>query len=317
MSNHREARPIKLPDAKPPAYFPTEDTNGILAQEAIRRAGENLVLALAYGSCVTGDATATSIHDMILIVNDTKVFHKKNINLHPDDYGRPHSARWHDYLNRFGLNFYRTEIKTGEQSLQVKYGVISADDFIKGCNGTLKEKEQEGVGAFGFYVAGRMQKAALCPLYRGNKDIEEQLEQAINTARIDGVWFALGLLGDKFSFDELLTTYVSLSYRADLRIEKPGKVQTLIEKSRNDYEAMLCPVLNTFVEYGLVKVTEDGTWNKLQSLSREEVEARLRELKLETALTNYLKNPLTFGIGPGIEYAIKKVTRAIQARRDI
>jgi len=63
-----------------------------------------------------------------------------------------------------------------------------------------KKKEKEGKGAFGLYVAGRMQKAALRPLFKGSKEQQEEVERGINTARIDGVWFCVRPSGADFFF---------------------------------------------------------------------------------------------------------------------
>jgi len=313
MRSRHEIR-VQLPPAKKEAYFPNSGTSEILANEALRRAGDNLVYAIEYGSHVSGDASPTSRHDMMLIVEDTKAFHRKNMELASSEYGRPHSPRFHTFLNRFGFNFYQTTIPQDGQDLRVKYAVISRSDFVKGCNGSLREKQKDGTGAFGFYVAGRMQKAALRPLYKDDERKAEeisQIEGGINTARIDGIWLALGLQDKNFSYDDLLTTYVSLSYRTDLRVEKPGKVQTLIDRSRDDYQRMLEPIINSFVEHKLIGKDDEG-FEKIQSLSREEVDKRLKRVKVKTALVNYVKNPITGGVVKGAKYALEKIQRAKQ-----
>ncbi|OGH07739.1 MAG: hypothetical protein A2W22_03265 [Candidatus Levybacteria bacterium RBG_16_35_11] len=301
---------LSLPTPEKHAYFPKTEESRVLAEEALRRAGNNLVYAIEYGSHVTGDASPTSRHDMILVVEDTKRFHQRNMQIAASDYGHPHIVALHTHLNSKGFNFYQSLVQVGDQAQRIKYAVISRADFIKGCNGVLREKEKKKAGAFGFYVAGRMQKVALRPLFKGNEKQIAEIETAINTARIDGVWFSLGLLKDEFSFNDLLNIYVSLSYRADIRVEKPNKVQTLIEKSRKDYENMLTPILDSFVSSGLLINTGDGTWKKTQSLSKKETEARLRRLKLKTAWASYIRGFFVFGAGHGIKYALEKIIRA-------
>src|SRR5260221_6348442 len=158
MNFHKENQLTHLPSPDKEAYFPDSGTSEILAREALKRAGGNLVYAIEYGSYVTGDASPTSKRDMLLIVEDTLEFHKRNIHLAAEDYGSPRSAQFHNFLNQFGFNFYQTSFPTDDgKTMAVKYGVISRDNFIKGCNGSLEEKEKEGKGAFGLYVAGRMQ----------------------------------------------------------------------------------------------------------------------------------------------------------------
>jgi hypothetical protein len=305
----------RLPTSKDEAYFPNITLeNEALQKEVLKRTGNNLVLAIQYGSLVAGDATPTSIRDLILIVENTREFHEKNINIAANDYGKPRSPAWHDWLNKFGFNFYHSNFQTEKGLMKTKYAVISRENFIRGCNGSLSEKEKINIGTFGLYVAGRMQKVALKPFLATNDEEKIiEIEKAINSARTDGIWLALGLVPEKFSFDELLTKYVSLSYMADLRIEKAGKIKTMIEKSREDYSIMLQPILREFEEVGLIKLSEKGKWTKLDSPRKNEVRKRLNSIKRKTFIINYLKNSMTVGINKGIRYAGQKIERAIKS----
>lgn len=263
---------------------------------------------MEYGSQVTGDASPTSMHDVIIIVQDTEKFHKDGLSLAGADYAQPHVAKWHAFLNQFGFNFYHTHVRDGEQIIPVKYAVISEKNFIRGCNGTLSGKETPDEGAFGLYVAGRMQKAALSPLY-ARVDDKAFIESAINTARIDGIWFALGFLDKHFTYEDLLKTYVSLSYMADVRIEKKNKVEILIERSQENYAKMLSPIIDAFITNGLIR-RSDGGYEKINSLSKKETYRRLAKLKLIAFCINYLKNPLTAGLANGLVYAFQKIVRS-------
>lgn len=302
--------PLPPPDKK--AFFPDITLeNKSLREEVLRRIESNLVYAIQYGSYVTGDVSPTSMIDMIIIVEDTKVFHRRNMQIAGSDYGLPHSVKWHNWLNQFGFNFYHTEMNLDGQRKRVKYAVISRENFIRGCNGSLAEKEKAGKGAFGMYVAGRMQKAALKPFFTPeDKEKTAEIEEAMNSARIDGIWLSLGFLDSEFSIEDLLTTYVSLSYWADLRVEKPGKIAIIIERSRKDYETMLKPILAEFTQSGLITEVGDLKWEKIQFPSRQEVERRIRQLKIRTAATNYIKNVLTVGPCKGVVYAFEKIQRA-------
>lgn len=305
-------RSISLPSPKDHAFFLPKEISGVLTNEVLNRAGKgNLVYALEYGSHVTGDASLSSMHDVMIVVEDAMKFHQDNLLLHGADYGEPHLARWHTFLNQFGFNFYHTHVRgENDQILSVKCAVISKDDFIKGCNGTFAHKDDQKKGAFGLYVAGRIQKAALSPLYRcENEGTAAIIESAINTARIDGIWFTLGFLEKQFSYEELLHMYVSLSYKSDVRVEKRGKVEMLIENSRNDYASMLNPIIESFIENGLIERNGD-VFEKITSLSREEVTQRLIKLKAITFAINYLKNPLTAGLAHGLLYAWLKIMRS-------
>lgn len=143
-----------------------------------------------------------------------------------------------------------------------------------------------------------------------NPNDKHAIDLAINQARIDGVWLSLGLLSDKFTFDDLARTYVGLSYMADVRVEKKGKSQSLLENNKREYEEMLTPILEEFVRTGILGVSPDGSdYQKYISPSWQEVDNWLRECRKTAFLTNYLKNPLTFGLMEGILYALAKVRR--------
>lgn len=107
MANREAPTKYKIPAPTSEAYFPPLNPNAIPKAEVIKRAGEeNLVCAFEYGSHITGDASPTSIYDVMIIVADTKKFHEENIQSHKTDYGNPKSAKWHAFLNTFGFNFY-------------------------------------------------------------------------------------------------------------------------------------------------------------------------------------------------------------------
>jgi len=89
-------------------------------------------------------------------------------------------------------------------------------------------------------------------------------------------------------------------------------VETLIENSREDYASMLNPIIDSFIENGLIKREGDG-FEKIASLSREEVARRLIQLKAITFAINYLKNPLTAGLANGLVYALFKILRSVDS----
>ena len=305
---------VSLPKPTNEAYLPNKATNEAFSREVLNRAGENnLVYALEYGSHVVGDASPTSMYDIMIIVRDAETFHKKNMEIAPNDYkGSIKSLGWHTFLNRFGFNFYHTTFNNRGQTLRVKYAVISEENFIKGCHGALAENEKHGLGAFGFYVAGRVQKVTLRPFFKVDKEQTARVEEVINAARIDGIWLAMGLLKDNFSFNRLIITYVALSYLADLRPKQANKIMGLVHKNKGYYKEMLSPIIDEFINLGLIKRDETNHENfiKIKSISEKEARTRLISLKPMTAFTNYVKNFLTAGPQNSIDYAIAKIKRS-------
>lgn len=309
-SQERALRP-PLPLLERPAYFPKSEINLALRDEVLRRVGrKNLVWAMGYGSQVSGDAGSRSMYDVMVVVDDIKEFHKLGILFHPFDYAQPHLAEWHAFLNRWGFNFYHSEFKMAGEKHKLKLAVISKENFIRGCSGALGDQG----GAFGMYVAGRIQKAALSPLYKREEEALT-IETAINTARVHGVWYALGFLKDRFTYSELLKTYVSLSYWADVRVEKSGKIETLIKNNQLDYYDMLQPILQSFIDQEIITVVKDGFgwYKKAYSLSTAETYSRLLKLKTISIVTNYLKNLFTTTPQKALIYAALKLVRTIDS----
>lgn len=281
MTRQERALRPPLPHPETHAFFPQTEVNNDLREHIIKRVGEkNLVWAMQYGSQVGGDAGKRSMHDVMVIVEDIEEFHKLNMLLRPFDYGLPHSVKWHTLLNRFGFNFYHSHFKDGADDLSLKLAVISKGDFIRGCSGALSDGEKRKRGAFGMYVAGRVQKAALAPLAKRDADAP-MIEAAINTARVDGVWYALGFLNKKFTYNDLVRAYVSLSYWADVRVEKRGKIETLIKNNEKDYKEMLEPIIQGFIKQRLIKIEQEGFgwYERIHSLSAIETQLRLLNLK--------------------------------------
>ena len=301
-----------LPILESPAYFPQGEINLSLCDEVLRRVGKkNLVWAMGYGSQVSGDAGKRSMYDVMVVVDDITEFHKRGILFHPFDYAQPHLTEWHAFLNRWGFNFYHSEFKMADKKHKLKLAVISKEDFIRGCSGALGDQG----GAFGMYVAGRVQKAALSPLYKRTEEDATIIETAINTARVHGVWYALGFLKDRFTYSELLKTYVSLSYWADVRVEKSGKIETLIKNNQLDYYNMLQPILQSFIDQKLITVVKEGFgwYKKAHSLSTTETYARLLKLITISFLINYFKNPWTTTPQKTLTYAAMKVARTVDS----
>lgn len=310
MSKERAAPRINLPKPDNTVYFPVEKGHEFLTNEALRRAGkDNLVYAIEYGSQVTGDASKSSKYDMMIVVDDATQFHKDGLKVAGGDYAYPHVALYHGLLNKLGFNFYHAKVRDdNDQVVGVKLAVISKKNFIKGCYGTLPRRYRQAQGAFGMYVAGRVQKAALAPLYKKEEEAP-LIESAINAARIDGVWFALASVDQRFTYEDILRAYVRGSYWTDVRVEKKGKTDTFIEKNPEDYREILTPIIQSMVESGLMREVEGG-FEKVISMGKGEHRASIARLKSTSFLTNYLKNPLTTGIVRGIIYALSKVARS-------
>lgn len=314
----RAPRP-QLPRPDNQAFFPEKQAKHVNDWQAWARdkaGSDNLVAAIGYGSQVTGDPTPSSIHDFILVVKDYQAFHEHTIATEPAAYGKPRSAKWHTLLNRTGPSYYHSEATTADgDTVPLKYLVISEDDFVKGCSGTLSRRDRgrDRRGGFGLSIAARVQKVALDRVYwPEDGQTRRRLESAINTARTDGLWMALGAVGDTFTLDELATEYVAFSYKADFRVEKADKAQTIFQTGAEDYRAMLGTLLAKFGLSGIVRQINEGDevrWAKHQSPTPDQYERRRKQLKRKAIIYNIPKNLATVGLRNSIAYVRDKAER--------
>ena len=193
----------------------------------------------------------------------------------------------------------------------IKIGVIGHDEFLKHARGSMPYAMESGEGKGFLYLAGRLQKAALVPIVSNANEAEQaQIDQAINQARIDGVWLTLGLMPNRFTFDQFANQYVGLSYLADRRVEKASKPKDLLYGSYEDYKAMFTPILDEFRRNGIISGERSGIFEKQKSLPEDAVREWLRKSGKHAFEVNFFQNPLTFGLGTGIWYGIAKIRRA-------
>lgn len=303
---------LSLPSANAfPTFYPPKTTIPGLEAGVRRIGGEALEVVLGYGSTFSGDATPTSLIDFIAIVRNTREFYYPislgdEINL-----GTTRNPEFHIWCNRSNVNFYSGNMEVDGVKRGIKIGVIEHDEFLKHARGGMPFAMESGEGKGFLYLAGRLQKVALVPVVTNTNDVEKkQIDQAINQARIDGVWLTLGLMPEAFTYRQFAGKYVELSYLADRRVEKANKPKALLYGSYENYEAMLVPILAQFAQHGIISETESKEFEKLKSLPEDLVNKWLLEAKNYAFRVNFLQNPVTYGIGAGLSYGIAKVKRA-------
>lgn len=253
--------------------------------------GKSLVYGFGYGSVFNGKANANSLTDIMMVVTDLHDFHEHNTRLHWLNYGTTSNVWFHERLSGYGVSFYTGELPSEGQALRVKVGVVGYDRFLHDARDSLRHR-----GAL--YLAGRLQEARIIPLVAGeNIEQQHEVDDAINQARLDGLWLALALVDNPIHMQRLKEKYTGISYAVDSRIEVKGKHKLLVRLSSDDYYHMFQPLINRFLEQGILALgPEADTLVKRYSLAREDVEVLLRDSARIAFVRNYIKNPLTFGI---------------------
>ncbi|XP_055376982.1 phosphatidate cytidylyltransferase, mitochondrial [Condylostylus longicornis] len=200
-----------------------------------------IAYCIAYGSGVKQQLGYENVKkkskmiDLVFCVRNTEEWHSKNLSLHPNHYsglkffGNKFIT---DFQKNYGANIYcNTLVNLEDLNLQIKYNVISIDNFIDDlCNWTH------------LYMAGRMHK----PVSIVINDGEKKLQQAIQKNLLSALHVSLLLLPKKFSSYDLFYKISELSYKGDFRMifgENKNKVHNIVSPQLKEfYELYKIPI---------------------------------------------------------------------------
>jgi len=182
-----------------------------LAEVLLNSYGESTQAILFYGSCFrTGDDT-DGLVDLYLIV---------------DSYRAALPNRSQAVANRLlPPNVYYLELAVQDRVVRTKYAVLSLEDLQRGTSRQW----------FHSYLWGRFaQPAGL--LYVRNNQVEKKVREALARAVITFITRVVPATEERFTARDLWRDGLLLSYRAELRSEKPDKLVHLVESAPEYYE---------------------------------------------------------------------------------
>ena len=266
-----------------------------------------VVAAFGYGSGVFKqlgyDSKEKPQIDLILIVNDMKLWHKENIKKNPKDYS---------FIGRnFFLNSSLDEIKgitgiTYQSNIEYKghlfkYGIIEYGDFVR----HMQTWDS-------FYVPGRFQKPILT--IKSNNFIDELILQNRRNACKVG----LLCLNNK-DLKDLYLTICNLSYSGDTRMkvaENPKKVENIVGASYDKFNEMynfndLYQKNGERIEY---EIDIDELPSSLEKYikddkNKEKVMEYLSDLNRKESSLQTMKGIKTNGIVKSLRYGLAKVLK--------
>ncbi len=266
-----------------------------------------VVAAFGYGSGVFKqlgyDSKEKPQIDLILIVNDMKLWHKENIKKNPKDYS---------FIGRnFFLNSSLDEIKgitgiTYQSNIEYKghlfkYGIIEYGDFVR----HMQTWDS-------FYVPGRFQKPVLT--IKSNNFIDELILQNRRNACKVG----LLCLNNK-DLKDLYLTICNLSYSGDTRMkvaENPKKVDNIVGASYDKFNEMynfndLYQKNGERIEY---EIDIDELPSSLEKYikddkTKEKVMEYLSDLNRKESSLQTMKGIKTNGIVKSLRYGLAKVLK--------
>lgn len=184
-----------------------------LVEVLLDRYGDATQAILFYGSCFrTGDDT-DGLVDLYVLV---------------DSYHAVLPKRSQAIANKLlPPNVFYLQLPVQDRVVRTKYAVLSLTDFQRG---TSKQW-------FHSYLWGRFaQPVGL--LHARNNQVEEQVRAALAQAVITFIARVMPQLPERFTARELWREGLLLSYRAELRSERPDKLVYLFDSGKEYYEQL-------------------------------------------------------------------------------
>jgi hypothetical protein len=202
--------------------LPVSPAVGLLVDEILARHGECARAILFYGSCLRSGDELDGLVDLYLLVGD---------------YRCAHTSRIQSFLN--GLlppNVYYLERALAGQVVRTKYAVLSLGDFQKGTSSRW----------FHSYLWGRFcQPTAL--VYARDHEVARLVHEGLAQSVLTFTRRVLPRVNSDFTARQMWGRGLELSYRAELRAERPEKGARLFDAAPDYYEKISRIALNAIV----------------------------------------------------------------------
>ena len=258
-----------------------------LADTLLGTYGKTVLAVLFYGSCLRTGTDLGGLVDLYVIVDSYPAAFPKSIL----------SA-----LNKLlPPNVFYLEVPFEDRRVRAKYAVLSMEDF--NC-GTSKRW-------FHSYLWGRFAQPVglLCTR---NDRVAGQIQSALTQAVLTFIARVLPLVPSPFTSRELWRKGLELSYRAELRAERPHKLTGLFEAAPDYYEcitraalaSLRFPVENQESDTGWHYTVNISKW--APRISRLDWMVRSWQGKILSVL-RLIKGTLTFR--GGLDYILWKIER--------
>jgi hypothetical protein len=200
------------------ASLPAASAVTELADTARARYGQCVQAVLFYGSCLRSGDDRGGMVDLYVVV---------------DRYRHAYRSRVWAFLNKLlPPNVFYLEIPTDERVVRAKYAVLSLADLESGVSPDW----------FHSYLWGRFaQPTAL--LYAAGPETAERVHAALGQAVVTFLTRVMPCLPEEFDVKDLWLKGLSLSYRAELRAERPEKLIGLYQAASDYYEKVTAAAL--------------------------------------------------------------------------
>jgi len=266
--------------------LPTGGAVQALADRIRTTYGDAVRGILFYGSCLRSGDDRGGMVDLYVIV---------------ERYRDAYPSRFWAVLNKIlPPNVFYLETPAEGRVVRAKYAVLSLADLAAGTS----------TAWFHSYLWGRFAQPAAI-LYTQSPEVAEQLHQALGQAVLTFLTRVIPCVPERFSTRELWLKGLSLSYRAELRAERPEKVAGLFQSSADYYEritAAALPLLPYRVER--INGSEECFEPRMSGWRRTGCRLgwRIRSLQGKIlSVVRLLKGAFTFS--GGLDYILWKIER--------
>ncbi len=258
-----------------------------LADTLLATYGKTAQAILFYGSCLRSGDDRDGLVDLYILVDSYRAAYRRTILA---------------ALNKLlPPNVFYLEVPYEDRMVRAKYAVLSLTDFKCGTS----------TGWFHSYIWGRFaQPVGL--LYARNDQVTRQVQTALARAVLTFITRALPQVRSPFTARELWRKGLELSYRAELRAERPHKLIRLFEAAPDYYEHITRQALAT-LSFPVDIQKSDPVYHysvpipsKARRISRLDWMVRSWQGKILSVL-RLLKGTLTFR--GGVDYILWKIER--------
>ncbi len=266
---------------------PASPAIGLLIDEILARHGESARAILFYGSCLRTGDELNGLVDLYLLV---------------DNYRAAYKSRIQACFNRLlPPNVFYLERKFAGQVVRTKYAVLSLADFLKGTSSRW----------FHSYLWGRFcQPTAL--LYVRDHETARLVYKGFAQSVLTFVRRVLPRISADFTARQMWRRGLALSYRAELRAERPEKGARLFDAAADYYEK-ITPIALAAVPYPVDIVSHiDGISYSVRISAQVRMLSRLtwglRSIQGKLLSTLRLLKAMTTFEG-GLDYILWKIER--------
>ncbi len=261
----------------------------------IRGKHRDAAAILFYGSCLRSGQDVGGMADLYVLV---------------DHYGNSGQSRiWATLNAALPPNVFYLEVPFENRRVRAKYAILSLHDFEEGTS----------MRWFHSYIWGRFAQP-IAIAYARSADERDRIIQALTQSAITFLRRALPCTKSPFTARDIWFKGLSLSYRSELRAEKPEKLANLVAMFADYYEVLTQAAISR-LPYD-VSVATEGSHRRYTPQISKGLRFRARQIwrlrflqgKLLSIL-RLLKGAFTFS--GGIAYVQWKIERHTGVRAEV